>query len=233
MPRSAPWIRSQSKQKGRRWASGENLPRARPFSLADLPALSPRASLYWHRPCLIYESMASSLSSEPSVVASPKHIPVKGFLDSPIRWVVLANRASAAIYWDDRKFHFVDRLTDNKARRPEADLVTDRPGRGGSSAAGSIRHAYEGEVSQHEREAHKFAKGIAHYLSEAHRQKRVGEIILAAEPHFLGVLRRELDTATRAAVIFEIPHEYTYGSEEELRERVHHALDQSKIGTLI
>ncbi len=52
--------------------------------------------------------------------------------------------------------------------------------------------------------------------------------MLAAEPHFLGLLREKLDLQTKNAVLHEIPHEYKRGSEGEIRSLVLKAIESGK-----
>ncbi len=148
--------------------------------------------------------------------------------EDPILYVV-ANRSEAVFYADgsDRKFHFVERLTNKKGHRHESELVSDRPGRGVSSAGGGIHHGLEPGTSHHELAARRFAKRVAAALERGRSQKLFRELVLVAEPHFLGLLRRSLTSKTREAVTHEVGHEYyAQGSGEEVRARILKAIQK-------
>jgi protein required for attachment to host cells len=139
------------------------------------------------------------------------------------RWYVLANRTSAVIYMEgkDHEMHFVDRLFNERGRLQEANLDSDRPGSGTSSAGnGSIRHSLDRRFDQQEGIAKRFAKRIAENLGEACERKRFSDLVLVAEPHFLGLLRGELDSSTRGAVKHEIVREYKRGSDVEIHSHI-------------
>jgi protein required for attachment to host cells len=78
--------------------------------------------------------------------------------------------------------------------------------------------------THHERVARKFAHRIGLWLSEARRKGAFGDLVIAAEPHFLGLLRGELDAETRSALRHEVPREYAQGSDEEIRARILEAI---------
>ena len=147
-----------------------------------------------------------------------------------VRWYVVANRTEAVLYTDEakQKFQFVDRLLNEKGALHESELVSDRPGRGFSSSGGdgSVRHALAHRESHHEHVAKEFASRIAASLEAARNQKRFTEIVLVAEPHFLGLLRAALGPATTALVKCEVRHEYTKGSDAEIHAQILKAIAQ-------
>jgi protein required for attachment to host cells len=141
----------------------------------------------------------------------------------------LANRSIAVLYSDGPhgKFHFEQRLTDEEGSLAESELDSDRPGRGFSSATGTIRHALDHRFARHETEARRFANRVAARLGELQRSGRLAELVLVAEPHFLGLLRDSLDRATHATVTGEVPREYLQGSDAEVRALVLKALGEA------
>jgi protein required for attachment to host cells len=145
---------------------------------------------------------------------------------SSVRWYVLANRSEAVIYkdTDSDKFKFVQRLNDPKGKLKESELDSDRPGRGNSG--GSASFSLDRTFHHHEVEAREFAKKIAVSVTEATRDGRVDEIVLACEPHFLGLLRSALPASVKDLVKAEINHEYTYGSDEAIRGQILNAMEK-------
>ena len=142
------------------------------------------------------------------------------------RWVVIANRTDAVFYLDgtDRKFHFVDRLTNRKGDKTEGELASDRPGSGLSSDSGAVHFGFGNGSPKRDRVAARFARRIAGRLSLAFREGRFASLVLVAEPRFLGLLRAELDPRTSESVEHEIHREFKRGSDEELRERIYEAI---------
>lgn len=141
---------------------------------------------------------------------------------------VVANQSDAVFYLDgsDRKFHFIDRLSNRKAHLTEIDLVSDRPGRGISSAGSGVFHHSLGRgFTHHEQAAKDFARKIADQLGVARRNKQFHNLVLVAEPHFLGLLREALDSETRAVIKHEINREYAQGSDSEIRSAIMKAIE--------
>ena len=143
------------------------------------------------------------------------------------RWFVIANKSNMTIYSEpgDQKFHFIDRLTNDDGRVREGDLEADRAGRSDSSS-GAGAHASDRSNHKHEEIARKWAAKISLRLNEGALKNDFEEMILVAEPHFLGILRDELPAPMMKKVIAQIPKEYTRGSDTEIREHVFEALSK-------
>ena len=148
-------------------------------------------------------------------------------LSNKTQWYVLANRSGAVIYANgtERKFQFLERIPNPSGHLTEAELDSDRPGRGFSSASsGQLRHSLDRRSKRHEEVARRFARHLGKALERAHREARFGSLVLVAEPHFLGLLREGLTPAVQRAVSHEIRHQYSEGSDEELKRRIFSAL---------
>lgn len=146
------------------------------------------------------------------------------------RWYVVANRASAVIYANgpDRKFHFIERLSNSEGRLKEAELDSDKPGRGFSSAAnGLFHHSLDRRSKHHEQIAKKFAKKIGHVLGNALHESQFGSLVIVAEPHFLGLLREALPQSVLRVVEHEVPHWYE-GSDDDLQKKVSNAIESGR-----
>jgi protein required for attachment to host cells len=143
------------------------------------------------------------------------------------RWYVLANRVGAVIYEDlpDAPFHFVERMTNPKGHALEGQLDSDRPGMMRSSAGnGTIHHGMDKTFRHHERAAAFFAKAIARKLLAKKRTGKFTEIVIAAEPHFLGLIRQELAPELKPLIAHEINREYLEGSDQEMRKAILRAI---------
>lgn len=143
-----------------------------------------------------------------------------------IRRYVVANRTSAVIYREGRSGHFVfvKRLSHAEGKAKAGELDSDRPGRSVSTGgAGTIHHGLEKRSDRYEESIRKFAARIAKFLKESQARDRFEELVLVAEPHFLGVLKGELPASILKIVKLQIPREYTRGSDQDLHRLIHQA----------
>jgi protein required for attachment to host cells len=147
------------------------------------------------------------------------------------RWFVFANQSGAVIYKDlpDRHFQFVDRLENPAGSRLESDFDSDRPGSGMSSAgAGTIRHSLDRSFHHAERNVEHFAGAVARRLDVALGQHEFTELVMVAEPGFLGVLRSKLSAGVKDRVRHEVHRELFQGSDDELREAAFRAIRNAR-----
>ena len=143
------------------------------------------------------------------------------------RWYVVANRIEAAFYAEgrDEEFHFVERLENADGRLTEKELDSDKPGRGFSSSSGTVHHSLDRRSHRHENVAKKFAHQIAGMLDSNRQKGTYKDLVLVAEPHFLGLLRAELTSPTRELVSHEVGHDYARASDSELEAQIRAAMD--------
>lgn len=142
-------------------------------------------------------------------------------------WFVVANRTEAVIFKETQKkdLSFVYRFSNPKGKRREAELDSDRPGKTASSASRTLRHALDTHNNKHEVQAQKFSKTISKALTKAAKEKKFDELVLVAEPHFLGLLRNEIPKELKPYIKHEIHHEYNGDSEPELKKHIFQALE--------
>lgn len=117
-------------------------------------------------------------------------------------WVLVADAARARQFRVERpRGPLIEEagLVHPEERLPERELVTDDPGR--ARGPGGHRHSLGREYTKRETEAARFADEIADFLREAREADRFRRLYLAASPHFLGALRRELDADTAARIV--------------------------------
>jgi len=93
----------------------------------------------------------------------------------------------------------VSQIDHQAGKLKDGEIESDRPGRGASSAGGG-RHGLSQHESSHEHDAQTFARELAEVLRVARNEHRFERLVLVAEPHFLGILRGALDSATSALV---------------------------------
>ncbi|MDH5675974.1 MAG: host attachment protein [Myxococcales bacterium] len=128
-----------------------------------------------------------------------------------ITWYVIANRAGARILEarPDRPLRLVEVIEHESGRLKNRELDTDRAGSGYDSARAGVRAKTKSE-SAHEHNAADFARDLAGGLEAARNDRSFDYLVLVAEPHLLGLIRRALDVATASRVGFSINRDLTH-----------------------
>jgi len=116
-----------------------------------------------------------------------------------------------------------------KARRPDRDLVTDKPGRGFSSMRDGRRGGFESPHDPHKLEKHNFIAELAERLDQACSSKEFDRIVLVAPRRSLGELRALLSPRARKAVSHELAKDLTAASPTALRKALANALPEAAI----
>ena len=101
------------------------------------------------------------------------------------------------------------------AHSPARDLVTDRTGRVFDSM-GRTRHGAESDYDPHAVEVDRFAKRISRRVDTERRAERINELIVIAEPRFLGVLRQQWSGPTRQVVKREVAKDLVRASDAQI-----------------
>ncbi|MBL6750084.1 MAG: host attachment protein [Nevskia sp.] len=134
-------------------------------------------------------------------------------------FVVAADAGRARIFTvspDDGALAELADLLNPAVRLQDHDSVSDRRGHVVQGAAG-VGHAFEPRQSHEEHAAETFAKQVCDYLGKAHKSEDLARIYLLAEPAFLGLLRKNLDHATRGCVAQEIASDLTRRPAADIR----------------
>lgn len=120
-------------------------------------------------------------------------------------WVVVAHQTSARIMEHRSGFgknlFFVEELTNPDGRKRNHEIDADRAGEAFTGARGSAgRREMHPEHTAHEHVVESFVREIASHIARARAEGRFSDLILVAEPRFLGALRGALDAATSHTV---------------------------------
>lgn len=137
-------------------------------------------------------------------------------------WILVADAARARIFSADSPradLQPVEQLVSPEARLHERDLSSDRPGRAFDSF-GEGRHATDTSTSPKEQEAIRFAHEVVDHLEQGRVANRFDRLILVAEPHFLGLLRKAIKPALEQTITAEINKDLTKAGEREIREHL-------------
>lgn len=116
-------------------------------------------------------------------------------------WVLVANRTGARIFHrDGRTLRLIRTIDHPEGRKADQDIET-----GPQRTFDSHTQGNDPRSSPHEHDANAFAKAIAAELHLGRTERGVDRLVLVAEPHFLGLVRQELDDGTKALVVATVP----------------------------
>jgi len=137
-------------------------------------------------------------------------------------WILVADACGARLFMsfdNGRSLHLLERFSHTQSRAMEAQLVSDRPGSGGSSAH-AMPSVREPHISHKELEAIQFARLLDEYLSHALEQNKFNSLVLVAPPHFLGLLRAELASAVTHKISATVAKDLIYMDQPTIREHL-------------
>ncbi len=120
-----------------------------------------------------------------------------------VTWIVVGHRAGARILehkGPGKGLRLVSDLEHEQGRLKDGEINTDRPGTSFSSGSGPRRHPMPTEETAHDHLAASFAGQLGEILSTGRTEHRFDQLVLVAEPGFLGMLHGKLDGPTAALV---------------------------------
>lgn len=135
-------------------------------------------------------------------------------------WILVADSAHARIMATTARTAMpteITRLEHPESRLKESELVTDQPGRSRETRAQG--HAMD-EASATAQEEAAFADEIVHTLDKARQEGRFSDLILVANPHFLGVLRQKLNGPLEKTVVQSIDKNLVNESESVIHQNI-------------
>lgn len=131
-------------------------------------------------------------------------------------WILVADASRARIFAADTTLTLLDpvfAVDHPDSRKRTSELVTD--GRGQVNAGPSPTR-YDARHDAAELEHESFAIELAHQLAADEREGRFEQLVVAAAPRFLGVLRTHFPPPVRAKIVADLHHDYTKMNREEL-----------------
>ena len=135
-------------------------------------------------------------------------------------WILSANRSNASLFESDWPGSSIRRLQDiphPQGRMQNKDIDTDKPGRVFDSF-GNGRHSTSPKQEPTEHIAQQFALDLAEILNKGRLTHAYNNLVLIAEPKFLGVLRAALDKNTESLVTQTVNKELIDVREQDLAE---------------
>ncbi len=118
-------------------------------------------------------------------------------------WVVVAESSHARIFRCNRPGAALEEetaLVHPESRLHAQDIHSDVPGRAFDSG-GEGRHAMSPDTDPKRHEAEVFARELIAHIESARTSTKFEELIIAASPAFLGLLRERMSSALRQRVI--------------------------------
>ena len=134
-------------------------------------------------------------------------------------WFVISNAATARIYsqtGQHDKLHLEKELNHPESRMKGSMLASDRPGHNQTSGDGHGAYVEKSEPKEFETE--RFAAEIIHYLDSARVKNSFDDLVIAASPHFHGLLNKQMNKHVSNLVSKHIEIDLTQTPESQLLE---------------
>lgn len=139
-------------------------------------------------------------------------------------WVLVANASVATVYnfvshkssQQKPNLEVVEQFQHPDSRKKDQDLVSDRMG-DYQSRNGAGRGSFVENSDPHQYEAEVFARELVHFLEKGRTAHKFASLMLVAEPHFMGLLRKCMDDhPLKHLPIKEVLKEYTQEKPDQL-----------------
>ena len=142
------------------------------------------------------------------------------------RWVLVAHRSGARLFENrgpGKGLELLQTLEHPAGKLKNREIDSDKHGRSFDRRGGG-RHAYTTEQEPTTHIAEQFAKQLASLLDEGRTQQRYAQLILVAEPRFLGILRSALPAPTAAMVSATLDKDLGSADPRELPKHLEHLI---------
>jgi len=110
-------------------------------------------------------------------------------------WIVVCDSARARFFevrGDDPSWYLVSAVSHEESRSKTSDLVSDHSGSRSSEGRSVHHNALAPSSSPKALEKARFAHSLSKTLDEAMRSARFRRWVLVAQPHFVGLMKKEL-----------------------------------------
>jgi protein required for attachment to host cells len=139
-----------------------------------------------------------------------------------IQWILTAERGGAKLFRSapsGNALHLIKDLPHPSGRLADGAIVSDKAGRL-FSPANQGRSATDSENTPHDHEAEVFAHHLAEILEQGRNQNEYDQLVLIAEPRFLGRLKAALSQPTASKVVRIIEKDLAHLTAHELEQRL-------------
>jgi protein required for attachment to host cells len=147
-------------------------------------------------------------------------------------WVVVAHQAGARFFEfrnAPKSLTLVRELDNPDGAKRNREIDSDRPGSAsvGAAAPGNVKRGMAHEQTAHERVVQNFAREVAEALRKARNANEIDELLLVAEPGFLGELTGALDKPTAKLIAAKVHKDLAIADADEVLEHVTRAIKPS------
>ncbi|MDP9141448.1 MAG: host attachment protein [Pseudomonadota bacterium] len=136
-------------------------------------------------------------------------------------WVLIADSSNARLYSvadRGKPWTLIDEYKHPPSRVTEGGLVSDQAGRThGSGIAKGARSAMESKTAPKDVEIKSFAHELVTVLEHGHGQQAYSRLVMAAPPHFLGLLRKGISSTVGKLVSATTDKDYLHIGEKEMQ----------------
>lgn len=142
-------------------------------------------------------------------------------------WFVAANTNSCRIFLLNKKektLTLIDELVHPESKLRSSEITADRPGHYATMAGG--RGAYVAREEPKEVEIEQFSREIAKALDHGRRKEKYQELILAAQPHMIGLIQKHLGNHVKECITHSLNKDYTHLKEHEIYKVLQADLEQ-------
>jgi len=136
-------------------------------------------------------------------------------------WILVSDNSRARIFTADTPSSPLEEIEDfshTEGRLFDREMTSDLPGKIKSVGGGG--HAFEQPTDPKKHEADVFAHRIAQHLEDAHNANKFEQLLIIAEPSFLGLLRNQLPEQVKRLVSFELDKNITTHSAADIRQHL-------------
>ena len=138
-------------------------------------------------------------------------------------WVLLADSSHGRLYSVAQKgdpWTLVKEYEHPASRISEGGMSADQPGRVHGSSFRGTRTKMELKTSPKEVEFEHFAHELAEVLHDGHGQQAYDRIVLVAPPHFLGLLRKEINGTVSKLIGASVDKDYLHLNQRDLHKQL-------------
>lgn len=144
-------------------------------------------------------------------------------------WLLVADASAATLIACSRKLEepeVLESFVHPASRLRDTELATDDRGRTQPRDMGAVRgSAMSKAVGPHEAEAEKFARELGAYLDQAAADGKYEELVIAAAPRFLGLIKEALGSRSSDSIRAAVPKDYATQPPATVVKLVRKALD--------
>lgn len=135
-----------------------------------------------------------------------------------LTWIVVANNSMARFFTvesESSPMTEIEALSHVEGRLHDREITSDFPGK--IKGEGAVGHAFEQPTDPKKHEEDQFAYLVAKHLDAAYNEHKFNQLLLVAEPSFLGLLRHHLSDQLKKLVCFELDSNIATLTPEQIR----------------